>query len=264
MLIPVGASPSPFARELDVALVRRRHGQDDQSNEGPGGNSHDGGGSPDDNEVVASATLTDPNASDGPVATPTSSVPAPTASSNGSSEAPALRFIDVQNATTCQSYTFSWSSDSLNPSSNIKLFIGGSLGPDSNTTATLSSSDNLPPPIRILSTRIPLSATNFTWVSVDLTEGWYTLDAQPSRAHRSVKFTSQPAPLYVINGTDTSCVRSSQPISSSHPRLSTGDIVAVVIGAVAAAGLLAVAFAFPRLWRRDLPSPKRPRPYYLY
>jgi hypothetical protein len=163
-----------------------------------------------------------------------------------------LHFLSLQNATTCQSYFFSWLYD----------------GPVLNSNLTLSVVQN--PQIysdmmdtRVLTTDLPTSATNFTWQSVDLPQGWYML--QGTIDDPGVNFLPHMSPLYVINGTNTSCVKDFQPETSSHTsRLDTGDIVGVVIGAIAAACLLSVAFAFPRLWRRELPTLKKRRPYYLY
>ncbi|KAF9453250.1 hypothetical protein P691DRAFT_81094 [Macrolepiota fuliginosa MF-IS2] len=257
MLLPASqALPSSLAHEPDITLARRRHGQDDGANSGPGGGS--GGGDP-----TPSTNAADLNAPVVPAATSTSVAPSPAATSMPST----LHFLDVQNATTCQSYTVSWSYDGPSPGFDIALSVNENpMGSANNNATTSGSSGHMPSPARVLSNNISSTTTNFTWESVDLDGGWYTLSARAADPGQSVMFTPQSTSLYVVNGTDVSCVRMSRPVpsSGSRPHLSTGDIVAIIIGAIAAAGLLAIAFAFPRFWRRDLPSRKRRRPYYLY
>ncbi len=270
MLLPISQRPPSSSKELGETFTKRRHGQDDGTSGGPESDEALGSNAP----VITSATgLTSPTTSLQPEATSETSLqpeatsetsfPGPTATGNSNATVFTLQFMNVHNATTCESYTVSWSYGS--PSrTTFALFVTENLwGPNNNATMPHYNGGS-PPLLRMLSPNIFRNATNFTWSSVDLQEGWYMLDARLPRSSGNMKFLPQSAPLYVSNGTNTSCVKPSTPLTDSHSRLGTGDVVAIIIGAVAAAGLLAVAFAFPRLWRRDLPSPKKRRPYYLY
>lgn len=261
MLVPVPQQPPSPLHVLGNMFSKRRHGE----GEGTSGSSGSNEASDGSMSITTSSTdLASPTTPLQPGMTSESSFPETTATSNSSDTVSTFQFTDVQNATTCESYTVSWSY--VGPSrTDFSLFVTENLwGPNNNATIPLHSGGS-PPPLRMLSVDISPNATNFTWGSVDLQEGWYMLDARFAvSSHSGGKYFPQSAPLYVANGTDTSCVRSPTPTPNSHSHLGTGDIVGIVIGAVAAAGLLAVAFFFPRFWRRDLPSPKKPRPYYLY
>lgn len=238
-------------------LGRRHHGQDDGTERGPSSSGNDSGESLGDGLVTPSVAATG-SAQPAP-STSLSSSPAVSSNSGVST----LQFSDMQNATTCQSYRVSWSYTGPNPDSDIILSI--------NQDPTGSKNDTMPLylpliPIRTLSSNISSTATDFIWGSVDLEQGSYMLNARAVNPNESAKFVCRPTRLYVVNGTDTDCIKypESAISSESRPRLSKGDIAGIIIGAIAAGGLLAVAFIFPRLWRRDLPSPKRRRPYYLY
>lgn len=262
MLVPVSQQSPSFLHELGKTFTKRRHGQDEGTSGGPGSSEASDGSVP----ATTSATdLTSPTTSLQPDTTSQSLFPEPTATSNSNDTTFTLQFTDVQNATTCESYTVSWSYDGSGQT-DFALFVVENLwGPNNNASVPLYSGGS-PPLLRMLSVNISPNTTNFTWSSVDLQEGWYMLDARLLGSNSGAKFFPQSAPLYVTNGTDTSCVGPSTPTtdSDSHSHIGTGDVAAIIIGAVAAAGLLAVAFAFPRFWRRELPSPKKRRPYYLY
>jgi len=261
MLVPVPQQSPSSLHMLGEMITKRRHGQDEGTSGGPGSNEGSDGSLPITTPNTDLASPTTPLQSG---ATSSTSPPGPTTASNSNDTTSTLQFTNVQNATTCESYTVSWSY--AGPSrTDFSLFVTENLwGLNNNATAPLYS-EGSPPLLRMLSDDISPNTTNFTWSLVDLQEGWYMLDAQlPVSNQSGVKFLPESAPLYVANGTDTGCVKSSTPITQSHSHPGTGDIVAIVVGAVAAAGLLTVAFIFPRFWRRDLPSPKKPRPYYLY
>ncbi|KAJ3567391.1 hypothetical protein NP233_g6400 [Leucocoprinus birnbaumii] len=174
-----------------------------------------------------------------------------------------LHFVALQNATTCESFSFSWVYQGPIPSSNLSLSIVQSPIAVNQPGEYSSKPPSQLITVRLLSSTVSTNTTNFTWHTVDLMPGWYMLDAEipDPKAH----FLSHMSPLYVANGTNTTCVKYFEPQMHHHrAELTKGEIAGIIIGAVAAAGLLAVAFAFPRLWRRELPSLKKRRPYYLY
>lgn len=179
-----------------------------------------------------------------------------------------FQFEDPGNATTCSSFSFSWT------------FTG-----DHVTPMTLLVVDEQHPtlltqtPLRTLALGVPSNSQMFTWATVDIEEGWYRV-----KAIETVPMIGLPvhtATFFVKNSSDVSCLQPtsasvlffhksmngpSQPSSHHVPprHIGVGELIGIILGGLAGVVLLAVAFLFPRLWRRALPSPKKRRRYILY
>lgn len=192
-----------------------------------------------------------------------------TTSSATPSPSMSFTFTPPSNTTTCDSTTFFWSSSGVR-GGTIALYIL------SNHTA--------PPDLFInqtLTSNVSVAAQQFSWLSVVVPQGFYVVTAsQPAVPQNGVSVTSPP--FFVQNGSDVSCLvgieaseskttpASAPTISpySHHPiaasPLTTGSLIGTIVGAIVAVIVLAVAFRYPRWWRRALPSPKTRRAYILY
>ncbi|PFH50689.1 hypothetical protein AMATHDRAFT_47709 [Amanita thiersii Skay4041] len=171
-----------------------------------------------------------------------------------------IRFNTLGNATTCTSCTLSWAYTG-DPSVLITLNL--TLSPTGEGTSGNNFTPTSTKPLRTLATNIPAAAERYTWMVVDVKEGWYSVDAIGSSV--SAFDLNAHSDLFVKNGTNVACLTYGDSLPQHRP-LSTGELVGIVIGIVAALCVLAVAFLFPRLWRRALPKPKQTRhgPLLLY
>ncbi|KAF8894498.1 hypothetical protein BD779DRAFT_842540 [Infundibulicybe gibba] len=187
-----------------------------------------------------------------------------------SSLLPTFQFANItDDATTCRSFTFLWSYSS--PSVAL-LTLSVSTAEAVQKAAIPAVA---PPTLRMLSTNLPSDTHVYTWIMVDVAEGWYQINA---RETSSVGMSPQSAPFFVRNGTNLECLKAAQTNTStstfhkpSNPphhtpmrHLGTGELIGIVLGAVAGVLLLAIAFIFPRLWRRALPTTKKQRRYLFY
>lgn len=177
-----------------------------------------------------------------------------------------VQLVTQGNATTCRSFTFSWS------------FHGESVWPM--TLAIVKRQDmshaqpvTTPavPVLRTLSTDVASDIRTYTWSVVDIAEGWHSIIA--SGTSSTTDGPVQSASFFVRNGSDVSCLdhglfhhgpTPSNHRAPGHARLSTGEWIGIVLGAGAGIIILVAAFVFPRLWRRALPSLKKRRMYLLY
>jgi uncharacterized membrane-anchored protein YitT (DUF2179 family) len=177
-----------------------------------------------------------------------------------------FQFDDLGNATACSSFTFSWKFIGEHVTS-MTLFIVGEQRPTS----------IVQPPLRILAQGVLSNSQKFTWTIVDVEEGWYRVNAVETVP--MIGLPMQMTTFFVKNSSDLSCLPSSPPTiqaafhkssnSASRPHIQPrhigpSELVGIVFGGLAGAVLLALAFMFPRLWRRALPSRKKRRIYILY
>lgn len=253
-LVSPPVSPAPLAHQRDEKILESPNDRNIQVS-GDG----ESAGHVSDNTVLHDARAMDHlvSSSSSPAL---SSEPAALSGDTKRDVTSSLHFLALTNATTCQNYSFSWVYEGPVPNSNLTFSIiqsplrkyeGYSSYPPSQLTT-----------VRVLSSTVSTDTSNFTWGAVDLMEGWYMLQAEipDPNAH----FLPHMSPVYVANGTDTTCVKYFEPKMYHQSSLTKGDITGIIVGAIAAAGLLTLAFIFPRLWRRDLPSLKKRRLYYLY
>ncbi|KAK7449649.1 hypothetical protein VKT23_013123 [Stygiomarasmius scandens] len=205
--------------------------------------------------MTTSTTHTSSPSSHSPTQTSQSSKPSQTAMTDSSLT---IHFAAPSNVSTCDSTTFFWTP--VGPSNTISLSV----------TNSGASND---PSAEVISTTLTKSVSTdtqlFTWFDVDVTQGWYLVQAQLAAQPKTT--LAKSAPFFVENGTDTSCVRphtQTSPTPTPTPPPGTGgghvpsEIIGVVIAAIAACAILLVAFLFPRWWRRALPSNRKRRLLY--
>ena len=164
-------------------------------------------------------------------------------------------FDDPANATLCSPFVLSWAY-----SGQAVVAMTLTAQPrdvfKSNSTITPSSTSS---ETRILTTSVLSTADSFTWLSVDVREGWYIAKAFDTAGTLGISAGSDP--FYLKQGNDTGCLVT-QPISTisissqapsstpSSPKTSigAGDIVGITLGIIAGLiCLLLAAFTFPRL-----------------
>ncbi|KAJ7581377.1 hypothetical protein C8J56DRAFT_263451 [Mycena floridula] len=199
-----------------------------------------------------------------PVTTSTSQRPA---ASPGIDPLPSIpltfQFTAPNNTTTCDSTTFFWSSGGVK-SGTMDLVVFNNIS-------------NRPLPFLAINETVAKNVTSstqeWTWLSVNVPEGWYAVQALESSLPDGVSLPS--APFFVQNGSDVSCLvgksTASEPdpmVPSSpkpkHRHVHIGSLLGTVIGSLVAFVVIAIAFIYPRWWRRALPSPKIKRRYVLY
>ncbi|EPQ53716.1 hypothetical protein GLOTRDRAFT_139850 [Gloeophyllum trabeum ATCC 11539] len=202
---------------------------------------------------VASPTL--------PITPTTISISLPTSSLTSASTAPTTTAVitlhAVENMTTCGSGTVTWDF-SGSPGGDLSILV-------MNVNDTSHSS-------QYLSTNLDPASETWTWSKVNVSQGWYDLEAYisyPSSSDRVSDFKQ----FYISNGTDTSCLLGSSgsnpastpstsstalPVSGLPPSRHTnvGAIVGGVLGGLAGLFFLLAAFLFFRTGR---PSRTRAR-----
>jgi len=190
--------------------------------------------------------------------TPTTSSSVPSSSSTGHS----LQFLSPENATICDDLTFLWNYTGQT-TVMMTLFINDNKTVQNQVSVTsLSASPtSTSSALRTLGTDIPSVAGNFTWHNVDVTEGWYVVSAVETTPDNGI--SAQSPPFFVGNSTDISCFQTSSTVGDSR-HLDVGELAGIVLGAVIGVIILTLAFLFPRLCRRALPSLKKNRQYVLY
>ncbi|ESK94302.1 hypothetical protein Moror_8287 [Moniliophthora roreri MCA 2997] len=180
---------------------------------------------------------------------------------NMTSPGSGLQFAIPDNTTTCDSITFFWTPTGGLDESSISLVVTNQEVPEHPASTVITQT---------LSGSLSTNDQHFTWLHVNVPEGWYTVQAQ---MQNQIILSQSPA-FFVQNGTDVSCIpgintssMDSSPKSShhrpSHSRhLPLGEVVGIAVGSAAGFTILAMAFAFPQFWRHALTSPKRKHPYH--
>ncbi|KDR81492.1 hypothetical protein GALMADRAFT_134924 [Galerina marginata CBS 339.88] len=214
-------------------------------------------------------------------ATKTVSQISPSTVSKPSTSIQLFSFTSLKNTTSCSALELSWSY-SGQAAVAMTLIVQDQMVPSAPMLITGSSTGNLPTTsvsFRTLTTDVPSNADNYIWPSVDVNEGWYTAKAFDTAASLGISAVSEP--FFVSRGTNTSCfspdptnataATSSVPANATStfpsPRrgaLHSGDIIGISLGVTVGIIFLFAAFIFPRMCRRELPSPKGRRPYLLY
>ncbi|KZT24152.1 hypothetical protein NEOLEDRAFT_1242640 [Neolentinus lepideus HHB14362 ss-1] len=159
------------------------------------------------------------------------SLPNPSASSSISSPAATptavLAFHAIENMTACDSGTVTWTF-SGSSGGNLSLVVTNSNVPQSPPTLSRTIT---PEPLtarshvrrdvqamdRLLVTGIDPSALSWTWSPVNVTQGWYDMEAFTLYLGQgsSQVYTAASTQFYVANGSDTSCLNAVVPPSSS-------------------------------------------------
>lgn len=182
-----------------------------------------------------------------------------------------FRFLGVDNATTCQSLTFLWNYTGTPTPTNDTRVTLTILTEESYASANRNQTK--PIGLRTLQTNASLEVSSFTWSPVNVVSGTYRAMAEISPTDSPPTFS---ASFGVQNGTDLSCLTANTttgwpPYAHSTKKpthipqhVGTGELVGIILGALAGVAILGAAFLFPRLWRRALPSPKKRRRYILY
>ncbi|KAK7049359.1 hypothetical protein VNI00_005960 [Paramarasmius palmivorus] len=238
---------------LVVGIVAKK-GKD-----GDGDDDHDEGSS----TSAVSSTTVDSSSSIPSQTTPSTSSTAP-APSNTTIVTPGLglKFAAPVNTTTCDSVTFFWTPTGGLESTISLLVTNQGIPEHPPTTNTITET---------LSESLSSNDQHFTWLHVDVAQGWYV--AQARLQNQTV--LSQSSAFFVQNGSDVSCLagintssteggrpKSSHRHSPQVQHLALGELVGIVVGSAAGVTILAMAFAFPHLWRHALTSPKRKHPYH--
>lgn len=181
-----------------------------------------------------------------------------------------VQLKDPGNTTACSSLTFFWSHSPERPFLMMLSIVNCRKPTSANPPAPLeipaSSS-------KILAEDIPSDSYKYTWHIVDVPEGWYVVDLTQT-SPTTMGISTQSSPFFVTEGGVSLCRYNSSAFSvphkpnpshhsAPHP-LHPAELAGIVLGAVFGVCILTVAFLFPRLWRRSLPSPKRRRLYVLY
>ncbi|KAF8163183.1 hypothetical protein B0H34DRAFT_794922 [Crassisporium funariophilum] len=188
-----------------------------------------------------------------------------------------FQFNDPSNSTTCERLVLTWNYNGQNA-------VAMTLAVRDQGQMTQSTSEAQPPASTslTLTTDVLSNADIYTWIAVDVTEGWYIATALDTATTLGIH--AQSSPFFVTLGTNTSCLPSNSvdnpnnsstqsplpssvspgPLSFSQHAVGVGDIVGIALGVTAGVVFLIAAFVFPRLWRRELPTTKKKRPYLLY
>lgn len=198
---------------------------------------------------------------------PQSTSAASTSTSASSSALPSpsvsIQFTAPNNTTTCGSTTFFWSSTGLQ-GKLMSLIVTNSVVPNHTESANLVINETI-------SDNITVATQEFTWLTVDVPEGWYAVEAF------SVGVSNISSQFFVQNGANNTCLLGSNsntatsvtpapspttlPTPPKSHSLGTGPVIGTILGAITALVLISIAFRFPRWWRHALPTPKS---YLLY
>jgi hypothetical protein len=242
-----------------------------------------------------------------PPASAHTSTPTPSSTTSGGSATPSslpnstFQWTPPDNTTTCTSTTFLWASHSqLFASLNMSLEVSNinisshplpSSGPGVGGTIATNVTN---------ASGVVINLQIYTWMKVNVPEGWYTVRAIPlvpsnstdddgdhdSDGDDGVQSLLLSAPFFVKNGSDTSCVvdfsasssRSSgsqtpsdseaaqTPAAAASHRTDIPVLVGTILGALVAFVVLSIAFIFPQWYRHALPQPamKSRRVLYAY
>lgn len=205
-----------------------------------------------------------------PAARPPDSKSGTAASPSQTQTSRSFQWTSPDNTTTCDSTTFLWSATGFG--NNMTLQVSNMNVPNHTMSTPL-------PVLHNLTTNVTTNLQVFTWLIVDVPEGWYTVEAIPNSLNSN--FSAVSAPFFVKNGTDTSCINEQLldgSTSSALPQPTAGMksavphkanipvIVGTLLGALVAFIILSIAFIFPRFWRHALPtaSSKGRRVMYYY
>ncbi|KAF8341888.1 hypothetical protein F5887DRAFT_975450 [Amanita rubescens] len=180
-------------------------------------------------------------------ATPTSSSSSAPAAS--SSAAVHFYFNSISELSSCANATFSWL---YSGPSNQKL----SLLITNNGVSQTPQPSASPVSELITSTADP-SSESYTWSLVNVTPGWYKLNA--SLPKQSINVSS---PVFYINsGSTTSCLSRSSPSNTATSHENVGAIIGGVIGAFAGIIIAAVILFFLLRREKKLRSAATSNPY---
>ncbi|KAF7343218.1 hypothetical protein MVEN_01753100 [Mycena venus] len=130
--------------------------------------------------------------------------PTPISSASPASITPVFSFNKITGMTTCVPATITWIYTPVTDPHAVDLTLSITNVDVSQIPSTVESA---PSPVNQSLTSEPANAATgvYTWAQVNVTEGWYALVAafpsQVSDPEKSLAF-------YVINGTDTSCLKS--------------------------------------------------------
>lgn len=182
-------------------------------------------------------------------------------------------FNDLQNTTTCGTLDLTWtfSGQTRVPMTLIVQDQAAILN-----SGTTNAQPQSPMVFRTLTNNTPSDANGYVWSPVDINEGWYFAKAFNTGTIQGI--SAQSGLFFVSRGQDVKCLLSNatttaNPITPTSPPtntisgrepLGTGDIIAISLGVTIGVTVLVLAYAFPRLWHRELPDPKNRRPYLLY
>ncbi|KAF8078068.1 hypothetical protein FPV67DRAFT_30162 [Lyophyllum atratum] len=202
---------------------------------------------------------------------PVSSEPQPYCTSSLPSSAfpTTIQLEDPGNATACSSLTFFWTSSPGHPilmTLSIVHWHAPFVSAKASSPLAITTS-----PSKILAVNILSDSHQFIWQTVDVPEGWYVVDLTETVPTSGT--STKSSPFFITEGSDASCRYNSFSASHKPPNLShhptphhlhPAELVGIVLGVIFGVCVLTLAFLFPRLWRRSLPSPKKRRSYILY
>ncbi|KAF5372969.1 hypothetical protein D9758_001614 [Tetrapyrgos nigripes] len=274
---------------LQFAPISGRRGKDGKGEEEDDGDEDDVNGEGDNGDENVSSTTSTSSSTSSTATSSTSSnsqissfststhttkppmtEPKPTSSSSSPSSNPTgtgmsasdlmIHFAAPSNVSTCDSTTFFWTP--VGPPTNISLSV-------TNSSVRGSTSDE--PITAVLTNSISTNVQLYTWLTADVVQGWYLVEAELTAPPTTV--LAKSAPFFVKNGSDTSCVQSHSSSPGPSPTSSTpqdmdgghgfnASILGAVIAVVGALFILLAAFLFPRWWRRALPSNRKRRLLY--
>ncbi|KAF9052668.1 hypothetical protein BJ165DRAFT_1523438 [Panaeolus papilionaceus] len=194
-------------------------------------------------------------------ATPSSSPPA---TSNSFPPTPGsqyfLQFQTPSNTTVCSSLDLLWTFAG-HDLFTMTLYI------EPQNVSSQMTTQQIPTSARVLSTDVAVMDSRYTWSPVIADSGWYIANSFDNKNSTGVMMRSSP--FFIAPPMNDSCLQSTSNNSSSSNHLhqsrpSDGTIIGLSLGITAGVTLLLAAFLYPRLWRKELPSHDRNRPYLLY